>query len=434
MSLLRSFLEELFNRNEAEEVSTRLSVNVEVTRYILSTSVKKTIVFKNIIGYENFRVLSNLVSTREKFLLALGINDSINLFSSLISSCERPLKPKEVESAEFMENVSFSLNDIPILKYFKNDGGKYITSGIIIAKDPELEFQNASFHRMMLLDDRHLVVRIVPRHLHRIYSKYKRKGLDTPVAIVIGVHPAILLAAASSPRYGIDELHVANRLTNDKVRTVYMQDVELFVPHDAEIVILGRILHDKYAEEGPFVDITGTYDIIRRQPVIEINKILFRTNALYHAIVPASAEHRSLMGLYREALIWRYVSNIVPSVKDVVLTNGGCGWLHCVISIKKEREGDAKNVILAAFAAHPSLKAVVVVDDDIDARNPTEVEWAIATRYQPAEDTIILSGVRGSSLDPSSNQEKLLTSKIGIDATRPLDKDYKVFKRVTIDE
>jgi len=140
------------------------------------------------------------------------------------------------------------------------------------------------------------------------------------------------------------------------------------------------------------------------------------------------------MGLYREALIWRYVSNIVPSVKDVVLTNGGCGWLHCVISIKKEREGDAKNVILAAFAAHPSLKAVVVVDDDIDARNPTEVEWAIATRYQPAEDTIILSGVRGSSLDPSSNQEKLLTSKIGIDATRPLDKDYKVFKKVTIDE
>jgi len=261
MSLLRSFLEELFNRNEAEEVSTRLSVNVEVTRYILSTSVKKTIVFKNIIGYENFRVLSNLVSTREKFLLALGINDSINLFSSLISSCERPLKPKEVESAEFMENVSFSLNDIPILKYFKNDGGKYITSGIIIAKDPELEFQNASFHRMMLLDDRHLVVRIVPRHLHRVYSKYKRKGLDTPVAIVIGVHPAILLAAASSPRYGIDELHVANRLTNDKVRTVYMQDVELFVPHDAEIVILGRILHDKYAEEGPFVDITGTRNI-----------------------------------------------------------------------------------------------------------------------------------------------------------------------------
>jgi len=119
-------------------------------------------------------------------------------------------------------------------------------------------------------------------------------------------------------------------------------------------------------------------------------------------------------------MIYEAVSRVVPAVKAVNLTVGGCGWLHAVISIEKQTDGDAKNALLAAFAGHPSLKHAIVVDEDIDVFNSEEVEWAVATRSQADEDVVIIRNVRGSTLDPSADQETGLTTKLGVDATRPL--------------
>ena len=138
------------------------------------------------------------------------------------------------------------------------------------------------------------------------------------------------------------------------------------------------------------------------------------------------------MGFHREAQIRRYVSRVVPKVKDVRLSFGGCGWLHAIISIEKSSEGDGKNAILAAFAAHPSLKHVVVVDSDIDIYDLNSVEWAIATRFQAHKDLVVIKNVRGSSIDPSIDEKKLLTSKMGIDATKPLDKPQSLFMKALI--
>jgi UbiD family decarboxylase len=122
------------------------------------------------------------------------------------------------------------------------------------------------------------------------------------------------------------------------------------------------------------------------------------------------------------------VKSVVPTTKQVVLTDGGCNWLHAVISIRKRLEGEAKNAILAAFAAHPSLKLAIVVDDDIDVNDPKQVEYAIATRFQADKGLIIISNAKGSSLDPSSDQEHLLTAKLGIDATASLLKSRERFE------
>ena len=174
------------------------------------------------------------------------------------------------------------------------------------------------------------------------------------------------------------------------------------------------------------VEMLRTYDHKRKQPVFELEAIRFRNNAIYHDILPGYAEHRLLMSMPVEAKVLQGVKNIVPTTKQVCLTDGGCNWLHAVIQIKKRLEGESKNALIAAFAAHPSLKMAIVVDDDIDPTDPEAVEYAMATRFQADKNMIIIPNAKGSSLDPSSDQENLLTTKVGIDATismlKPRDK------------
>jgi len=188
---------------------------------------------------------------------------------------------------------------------------------------------------------------------------------------------------------------------------------------------------DEWADEGPFIDVTGTYDIVRKQRIIEINCITMRKDPIFQQILPGGSEHRFLMGTPREAMIFKEVSKVCK-VLDVRLTNGGCNWLHCAIRIRKGDEDDGRRAIEAAFKAHGSLKHVIVVDEDIDISNPSEVEWALATRTQLDKDLILKPGEFGSSLDPSADQVTRRTCKAGVDATIPLDRDRGKFMRVKI--
>jgi UbiD family decarboxylase len=202
---------------------------------------------------------------------------------------------------------------------------------------------------------------------------------------------------------------------------------QLYVPDHAEIVIEGRILKDRTHEEW-MVEMLRTYDFKRKQPVFELEKIRFRDGAIYHDILPGYAEHRLLMGLPVEAKMFDYVKNVVPTTQAVHLTDGGSNWLAAVIQIKKRLEGEPKNVLMAAFSAHPSLKMAIVVDADIDPTDPVAVEYAIATRSQADKDFVIMPNAKGSSLDPSSDQTNLLTTKLGIDATASLLKPKEGFE------
>ena len=434
--MLREFIAKLRKKGTLYEIKKTIP-NDGILTAIMQKLDGKTILIHNFKNFSSFKLISGLVGSRENIALALNTTTD-KLYDSINKAMGRLKKPKKSgTSPSFMENRlvgdSLSLDILPIQRFFESDGGPYITSALVIAKDPEQEFQNISFHRLMKLDKNHFAIRLVPRHLYTIFEKYKKMGKDTPIAIVIGVHPAVLFAASYPLPYGSDELWLANAFLKNKLEVSYLEDVDAFVPSHAEIVMTGVIKHDILHEEGPFVDITGTRDIIRKQPVVEISEIYYRNDPYYYTILPAGYEHRILMGMPKEVKIYEAVKAVLPTVKQVNMTVGGCGWLHAIISIEKQTDGDPKNVMLAAFAAHPSLKHCVVVDDDIDVYNLNEVEWAIATRFNGEDDLLIVKNVRGSSLDPSADQKSLLTTKIGLDATIPLTKNKDEFKKVKIE-
>jgi UbiD family decarboxylase len=306
------------------------------------------------------------------------------------------------------------------------DGGKYIASAVCIIKDPETEIRNSCFHRLMLLDKNHFAARIVENR--GTDTALKKAGGELDIAICIGNSVPVLLAAATTLPHGLDELGMANALEETKL--VKCKTIDLEVPADSEIVLEGRITKEKVLE-GPFLDITETYDRIREQPVIEIKKITHRKNAFFHALIAGKGEHKLLMGMPKEPTIFNEV-NKVCKCKNVLITPGGASWLHAIVQIKKEKEDDGKKALEAAFKGHSSLKHCIVVDDDIDIYDINEVEWAIATRFQADKNTIVLKNQPGSSLDPSAYQEagkKALTTKAGIDATIPLEKKDKSFKK-----
>ncbi|HEX7031906.1 MAG TPA: UbiD family decarboxylase, partial [Nitrososphaera sp.] len=298
----------------------------------------------------------------------------------------------------------------------------------VFAKDQEKDSQNQSTHRLLRLDEKHMAIRMVEgRHLHKCFTYAKDHGEDLKVAIAVGVHPAVSIAAAYQAAYGVDEMLIANSLLEGKLSLTKTNYSQMYVPTHAEIVIEGRILKDRTHEEW-MVEMLRTYDFKRKQPVLEIEKIRFRDDAIYHDILPGYAEHRLLMGLPVEAKMFDYIKNAVPTTQAVHLTDGGSNWLSAVIQIKKRLEGEPKNAIMAAFSAHPSLKIATVVDADIDPTDPVAVEYAVTTRSQADKDFIIIPNAKGSSLDPSSDQTYLLTAKLGIDATASLLKPREGFE------
>ncbi|MCD6502904.1 MAG: UbiD family decarboxylase [Euryarchaeota archaeon] len=402
-------------------VKDEIKSGFDITRRIILSN-GRPIIFENFNGK---KVISNIYSNRKFFMEYFNLSSIKELFNFIINATRSKMEVISTKTKVWRTKLS-SVEEIPFFKYFPEDGGPYVTSSIIIAKKGKVT--NLSYHRMMYLGDERFVIRLVPRHLYRMWRESIEHGEELRVAIVIGVMPEVALSGAISIEYGKSELEVASFMHY----TRYGKPLEVYehggipIPKESEYVLIGR-LTENLVDEGPFVDITRTPDIVRKQPELVIDEAYASEEPIYHAILPGGHEHRILMGLPREASIYEAVSRVVPEVKNVALTQGGCSWLHAVVSIRKQHEGDGKNAIMAAFAGHPSLKHVVVVDDDIDVENPEDVEWAIATRFQADRGLVIIRNARGSTLDPSSDNG--LMTKMGIDATKPLGKD-KDFRNV----
>ena len=408
---IRSLVE---HYEETVVIKGRVSRDLEAARYLLKAG-DAPVLFENLDGH---RAVGNLWASRKRIEQALR-SSSEELSARMLEAMSSPTPPQEVDRAPFEENMltEFDLRESAIPKFFEGDGGRYITAGVVIAEYGGKK--NMSFHRLMLIGENRLAVRVVPRHLHALHRKAKANGEELKVAVAIGLCPSILLSAAMTAELGTDELAIANTLRQLCLgEPVAVRRIEngLLVPAYSEYVLEGR-LTDELTEEGPFVDITGTQDPVRKQPVLEVDRIYHRDEAIFQIIMPASNEHYLMMGMPREPVVKKAVSVAVPEVHSVRLTEGGCCWLHGVISITKQKEGDGKNAILAALGAHTSMKLVVVVDDDIDVYDDYAVEWAIATRFQADKDLVVVQNARGSSLDPSAEET---TAKMGIDATKPI--------------
>ncbi|MGH9955014.1 MAG: UbiD family decarboxylase, partial [Nitrososphaeraceae archaeon] len=380
----------LQNENELVHVKRDVNPEYEIAAVTARLDGKQAVLFEKVRGSKS-RVVSNVVSTPRRFYLALGgtshkANEAYvkkNIHARVTEALHSLSEPTRTQDpALFEENSSRNLYDLPIVTHFEKDAGPFITSSIVFSENQENGKQNQSTHRLLRLDDHHMTIRMVEgRHLHKCFTYARDHGEDLKIAVGIGVHPAINIAAAYQAAYGVDEMLIANSLLEGKLilsKTSYSQ---VYVPSHAEIVLEGRILTDKTHEEW-MVEMLRTYDFKRKQPVFELERIMFRDNAIYHDILPGYAEHRLLMGLPVEAKMYEYIKNVVPTTQSVHLTDGGSNWLSAVIQISKRLEGEPKNALLAAFTAHPSLKMAIVVDNDISPIDPIAVEYAIATRCQ----------------------------------------------------
>jgi UbiD family decarboxylase len=399
-------------QGRVEDIEEPRSTVYEAPR--MASRTEKILFFHDLDGH---RAVMNLLGDRRALAAALGVGER-DLVPHLAAAT---YNGRVRDAGQCESGVPADLSRIPVMKHYPGDAGRYFTAGVVFSCFDGVE--NASIHRMMVLDDHRVVARLVEgRHTHTLLKAALARGERLPVAVTVGTHPLVTFATCTRVPQGKELAYAAELMGGELgVRTC---ENGVRVP-DAEIVLEGYIGAET-ASEGPFVDITGTYDPVRQQPVVEFTRMYCKEDPIYHGILPAGDEHKLLMGAPYEPKIYRAVGE-VTGVRNVLLTKGGAGYLHAVVQIRKNTQGDARNAIMAAFAAHTSLKHVVVVDEDIDIYDPYDVEYAIATRVRGDTDIMVIHGVRGSSLDPMRLADGT-NVKVGVDATIVMGREDE-FKR-----
>jgi len=409
----REYLEKIDKEGNLRKVEIEVSKKLEISGIL--KEIEPTQVLFNKVKESEFRVAGNMFCTKDVIASYFGVTpaDFIPMLSKAISERSEPEIVSDAPCQEVIES-NVDLDKLPILFHCEKDGGNYISSAVVVARDPDYG-QNLDFHRAMQFSKDKFSTRVV-RGRH--FSKFLDKNGELDVAFCIGNTPNILIAGATSVDIGVDELHIANAL--EPIKVVKANSVDLLIPAEAEFVLEGRVYLEEKHAEGPFVDLTETYDMIRQEPIFEVKKITHRKDAIWQALLPGAFEHKILMGMPREPTIFNTVNENGVKCLDVNVNPGGCSWLHAIVQIDKKSEEDGKKAIEGAFAGHGSCKHIFIVDKDIDIYNPLSVEWAMATRFQGDTRMVIKDKEPGSSLDPSAEPGTKMTTKIGFDLTKPL--------------
>jgi len=423
---IREFITWAREAGSLVEIERTVDPHLELARAMVALD-GRPVLFHALTGFSSWRAISGVCAQRQHFAAALGCTLP-DLVHQMAGALAHPAPPPVLETGPCQEIVEERVNlaRMPIPHYHPDDGGRYVTAGVAVIKDPHLG-RNISFHRLMLLDERRFAARLIEGR--GTYTAVGKATDDLPIAIAIGCPIQVLLAAAMSPPKGVDELSIAHALVPTPL--VRCQTVDLEVPAEAELILEGHIT-PTLTDEGPFPDLTGTMDSVRRQPVIEIGHVTHRRDPIFHALLPGGMEHKNLMGMPREPTIFAAVNEVCRCI-GAYITPGGACWLHAVVQIEKQHEEDGRRAIWAAFRGHTSLKHVVVVDTDVDLYDSADVEWAIATRFQADRNLVILTDQPSSSLDPSATQtpgRKARTAKMGLDATAPLGEARRGYERI----
>jgi UbiD family decarboxylase len=417
----RSHLQSISSRGELRRIEQPISPQFEIAG-LLKKLEPSPLLCTHVAG-SAYHVAGNLFCTKAAFAAYFGLAPS-QVIPALTRAIAAPRPCQRVTAAPCQEVIELQpdLDRLPILRHCEKDGGNYISAGVCLARHPR-HGQNMDFHRLMQISSTEMAMRVVRgRHFDAFLSDLGQ----VDVAICLGLPPNVLAAAATSVELGVDELEIANAL--EPLAVVRGVTVDLLIPAEAEFVLEGTVYRDRRHAEGPFVDLTETYDVVREEPVLVVKAITHRRDAIWQALLPGGLEHRLLMGMPREPTIFNQVNQVVRCL-DVHVNPGGCSWLHAIVQIDKQGEDDGKKAILAAFAGHRSCKHVFVVDADIDIYDPLQVEWALATRFQGDKDLVILEKEPGSSLDPSAEPGTHLTTRVGFDLTKPLASRGKDFTR-----
>lgn len=379
------------------------------------------LVFTNVTGLD-IPVVTNLFGSRARIAAMLG-TDIRGIAEKLRLALTHSIPPAEVPNdtglTVWQEAGDVDLRRLPLIMHFEGEGGPYITSGIVIAEDPDSPgLGNASYHRAMRTTANNVLgLNLGSRgDLWSYVGKCGERGTDLPVAMVIGAHPMFMIAAAATIPYEQDERHLAGGLLGEALEVVRTPGYGIGVPAASEFVLEGVIRPAMSAHEGPAAEFTGYYSQLSTKTMFEVERVLRRRNPILLDIISGdSAEHLDLGGLPRVALVERALKERFPNVTAVDYPLSAC-YFHCYVSVKPGRPTDPREVLLAVMSLDHYVKLVVVVDDDVDVAKEQEVLWAVATRFQADEDLLVIDKLRGSLLDPSSHEA--VTSRMGLDATR----------------
>ncbi len=384
----------------------------------------RAVLFEKVAG-SAFPVLAGLYWSRE--LLGDLFGKPERALPQHVSTCikewqHQPVNPIVVPSGPVMEvtESDVDLTRLPIPVHALGDGGPYFDAAVVIAKDPETGVRNASIQRFQVIGKDRLAINIdAGRHLELYLAKAAEKGVPLPITLNVGVGPGLHFAAATPAETApadTDELGIASAFHEAPLELVpgTVSSVEMVAAAmwGLECEIVPGELHD----EGPFAEVTGYYALVAPRPMVRVKRIHRRRQPVFHTIL-SGVEVFNSVGLLGEANVLAMLQTQVPGVMDVYFSHGGCGFYHAVVQINQKRAGWAKQAVMAAFAAFPPLKMVTVVDDDVDIRNPGDVEWAMTTRLNPKTGILVVENVFGHGLNPTFPD--YLGTKVGFDCTRP---------------
>ncbi len=433
----RSFLRELEERGELIRFTKPVDPerNMAALEWKAYNELGKSSLFTNIDGYPGWQACSQIVADRKRWAIGLGFSED-RLLQEIAERIRRPIAARRVDAkdAPVKQQVLIgrdaSLLSLPAAVVSEKDVARYIPSGISIVKDPETGICNMSLHRQQIMGPDKTGFVMVPRHARRIYDKYSARGEPTPVAIVIGVHPAIWFSAGFTTSFGLDEMNFAGALLGEPVRTVKCETIDIDVPAEAEIVLEGELLPGNHQEpEGPFGEVTGVYPEASTAHVFRLKAITRRRDPIYYALhcgFPAT-DTQSTTGLGIEIATIEHLRNVDGGLDLLDLR---CltisGLMMLVLKMRPRVEGQAKVALMAALSGpYQQPKVAVAVDDDIDAGDLRQVMWSIATRVHPDRDLITIPFVKVWALDnaspvvPGVETYQRVGTRWMIDATKP---------------
>ncbi|HTY67069.1 MAG TPA: UbiD family decarboxylase [Alphaproteobacteria bacterium] len=431
VTTLRDWLDHLSEHGRLAVIRPEVGLRYELAAIANHFDGEKATFFPRPGGH-TVPVVSGLLGTRTWIADAMGVPHA-EMLRRFSDAAANPLPWREVASAPVQEVVHDKvdlLKLLPVPTHNELDSGPYISAGLLIARNPRTGKQNVSIHRCQVNPPDQLGILLLPRHTLAFFDIAEAAGQPLEIAIVIGVDPLTSLASQAILPLDADELEVAGALHGRPLDVVKCQTNAVRVPASAEIVLEGRILPGKRALEGPFGEFPQYYGERAERHVAQIDRVTQRRDAIFHTIVGGANEHLLLGAIPREATLLGHLRRSFPNVLDVHLSMGGVGRYVLYVQMKKRQEGEAKNVIMGAFAGHYDIKHVVVVDADVDIHDPREVEWAVATRSQADRDLVVVANSQGSKLDPSSRNG--VGAKMGIDATVPLDAPPAKFTRIRV--
>jgi len=438
------FVTELEKNGELKRVKTEVDSNLEIAEILRREMYSKgsAILFENVKGYD-MPVLGNAFGSMKRLEIGLEMTDfteigqriadmtKMNIPSGFLNKIKKLPElskmassfPKEATNGPVTEITSSdaSFDNLPILKSWPNDAGRFITLGLVATKHPETGVRNLGVYRVQIIDKTHALMH---------WQKHKRgahhgdiskdKGEKIPTAIIIGGEPATIFSSIAPVPEGLDKYLFAGIARKEGIKTVKCKTIDLDVPANAEIVLEGYVDPEDIRDEGPFGDHTGYYTPVEPYPTFTLTGIMRRKDPIYlTTVVGKPVLEDAYIGKVIERSFLPLIQMLQPEVVDYSMP--AAGWFQgiAIISIKKRYPGQAKKVMMGLWGmGQLSLtKTFVVVDDDINVHDMNDVIWAVTTRADAARDTIIIDNTPTDTLDPASPLVNL-GSKMGIDATQ----------------